>query len=74
MNFTTDLPKRNPLVSYIVASGFRYEKFLQISNKSIPAYRMHVVILKIKQGVQTDLVPINLFNGKLNGENGSDKK
>ena len=27
MNFTTDLPKRNPLVSYIVASAVRCEKF-----------------------------------------------
>ena len=27
MNFTTDLPKRNPLVSYIVASAVRCEKY-----------------------------------------------
>jgi hypothetical protein len=27
MNFTTDLPKKNPLVSYIVASATRCERF-----------------------------------------------
>ena len=27
MNFTTDLPKRDPLVSYIVASAVKCEKF-----------------------------------------------
>ena len=47
MNFTTDLPKRNPLVSYIVASAVRCEKFFPGQNKNNgPAYRMHAVILK----------------------------
>ena len=27
MNFTTDLPKKNPLVTYIVASAVKCEKF-----------------------------------------------
>lgn len=55
MNFTTDLPKRNPLVCYIVASAVRCEKFFQDSNKPGPIYRMHAVILKgegIKQAAQ----------------------
>ena len=47
MNFTTDLPKRNPLVSYIVASAMRCEKFFPESDKNGgPVYRMHAVILK----------------------------
>jgi len=47
MNFTTDLPKRNPLVSYIVASAVRCEKFFPGQNKGTgPVYRMHAVILK----------------------------
>lgn len=50
MNFTTDLPKRNPLVSYIVASAVRCEKFFPPGNKGGPVYRMHAVILKVKPG------------------------
>lgn len=46
MNFTTDLPKRNPLVSYIVASAVRCEKFFPGQTKGGPVYRMHAVILK----------------------------
>ena len=47
MNFTTDLPKRNPLVSYIVASAVRCEKFFPGQSKTGgPVYRMHAVILK----------------------------
>ena len=47
MNFTTDLPKRNPLVSYIVASAMRCEKFFPESDKNGgPVFRMHAVILK----------------------------
>ena len=47
MNFTTDLPKRNPLVSYIVASAVRCEKFFPGQSKTNgPVYRMHAVILK----------------------------
>lgn len=46
MNFTTDLPKRDPLVSYIVASAVKCEKFFPGSNDDGPVYRMHAVILK----------------------------
>ena len=47
MNFTTDLPKRNPLVSYIVASAMRCEKFFPGADKNGgPVFRMHAVILK----------------------------
>ena len=47
MNFTTDLPKRNPLVSYIVASAVRCEKFFPGTSKNAgPVFRMHAVILK----------------------------
>lgn len=45
MNFTTDLPKKNPIVSYIVASAVKCEKFFPGSQKDGPAYRMHAVIL-----------------------------
>ena len=48
MNFTTDLPKRDPLVSYIVASAVKCEKFFPGSNDDGPVYRMHAVILKKK--------------------------
>ena len=45
MNFTTDLPKKDPIVSYIVASAIKCEKFFPGSAKEGPAYRMHAVIL-----------------------------
>lgn len=45
MNFTTDLPKKDPIVSYIVASAVKCEKFFPGSAKEGPAYRMHAVIL-----------------------------
>ena len=50
MNFTTDLPKRNPLVSYIVASAVRCAKLFPetVSKTGPPVYRMHAVILKVK--------------------------
>ena len=48
MNFTTDLPKRNPLVSYIVAGAVRCEKFFPGQTKEGPIFRMHAVILKSK--------------------------
>ena len=43
MNFTTDLPKKNPLVSYIVASATQCER--RLSNARCPLFRMHAVIL-----------------------------
>ena len=49
MNFTTDLPKKDPLVSYIVASAVKCEKFFPgASTADGPVYRMHAVILKKK--------------------------
>lgn len=45
MNFTTDLPKKDPIVSYIVASAVKCEKFFPDSAKEGPVYRMHAVIL-----------------------------
>ena len=64
MNFTTDLPKRNPLVSYIVASAVRCEKFFPGQTKEGPVFRMHAVILKSKP---------HWVKNKENGSNG-DKK
>ena len=49
MNFTTDLPKRNPMVQYIVASAVRCEKMFPEGSKPGPIYRMHAVILKDNQ-------------------------
>lgn len=46
MNFTTDLPKNQPLVTYIVASAVRCEKFFPDCEGEGPCYRMHAVILK----------------------------
>lgn len=48
MNFTTDLPKRDPIVSYIVASAVKCEKFFPGSAKEGPVFRMHAVILTKK--------------------------
>jgi hypothetical protein len=48
MNFTTDLPKKLPVVSYIVASAIRCTKQFPESAKEGPVFRMHAVILKSK--------------------------
>jgi hypothetical protein len=48
MNFTTDLPKKDPIVRYIVASAIKCEKFFPGSSKEGPAFRMHAVILTKK--------------------------
>ena len=64
MNFTTDLPKRNPLVCYIVASAVRCEKLFPQNAKPGPIYRMHAVILKdngIKQGAVSGLKKVELY-------------
>lgn len=45
MNFTTDLPKWNPFVTYIVASAVKCEKFFPESKNEGPSFRMHAVIL-----------------------------
>ena len=52
MNFTTDLPKRRPYVTYIVASAVKCEKFFPNSRNEGPSYRMHAVILN-KSGSQS---------------------
>ena len=66
MNFTTDLPKRNPLVSYIVASAVRCEKFFPPGSKGGPVYRMHAVILKLRPGQPVGMTPHNPFNMEKN--------
>eukprot|EP00826_Nyctotherus_ovalis_P065847 TRINITY_DN9695_c0_g2_i10.p1 TRINITY_DN9695_c0_g2~~TRINITY_DN9695_c0_g2_i10.p1 ORF type:complete len:207 (-),score=13.17 TRINITY_DN9695_c0_g2_i10:95-715(-) len=50
MNFSTDLPKGDPLVSYIVASAMKCSQSFSKESKfkEIPCYRMHAVILKNK--------------------------
>lgn len=45
MNFTTDLPKKNPIVSYIVASAVKCEKYFPEAVEEGPVFRMHAVIL-----------------------------
>lgn len=55
MNFTTDLPKKDPIVSYIVASAVRCEKFFPGCSKEGPVFRMHAVILTKKQGQKAGL-------------------
>ncbi|CDW72180.1 UNKNOWN [Stylonychia lemnae] len=52
MNFTTDLPKKDPIVSYIVASAVKCEKFFPGSSKEGPVYRMHAVILTKRSETQ----------------------
>ena len=49
MNFTTDLPKSRPYVTYIVASAVNCERFFPNSKKEGPAFRMHAVVLN-KEG------------------------
>lgn len=61
MNFTTDLPKKDPLVSYIVASAVKCEKFFPGSNSDGPVYRMHAVILK-KKNYKLQLPPLTPTN------------
>jgi len=58
MNFTTDLPKKDPLVSYIVASAVKCEKFFPGCNTDGPVYRMHAVILK-KKSSKLQLPPLS---------------
>jgi hypothetical protein len=60
MNFTTDLPKRKPLVCYIVASAVRCEKFFPPESKPGPIYRMHAVILK-PEGIRENVKSHELY-------------
>ncbi len=52
MNFTTDLPKKRPYVTYIVASAVKCEKFFPECKNEGPSFRMHAVIIN-KEGQQT---------------------
>ena len=45
MNFSTDLPKSNPLVTYIVASAVECSYSTKAKEKQLPCFRMHAVIL-----------------------------
>lgn len=45
MNFTTDLPKKRPEVTYIVASAVKCERFFPNSKNEGPLFRMHAVML-----------------------------
>lgn len=68
MNFSTDLPKSNPLVTYIVASAMKCSRpsLDKCKFKEIPCYRMHAVILKNKRTfyITTSGNQILLNNGK----------
>ena len=45
MNFTTELPKKSPLVTYIVASAMRSAKLFPEAVTEGPCFRMHAVVL-----------------------------
>jgi hypothetical protein len=64
MNFTTDLPKKDPLVSYIVASAVKCEKYFPGSADDGPVYRMHAVILK-KSDARLQLDPCVAENSQI---------
>lgn len=64
MNFTTDLPKKDPLVSYIVASAVKCEKFFPGCTDDGPVYRMHAVILK-KKDPRLQLAPVSPKNNEV---------
>ena len=42
MNFTTDLPKKKPFVTYVVASAMKAN--MMENESDLPDYRMHAVI------------------------------
>jgi len=42
MNFTTDLPKKNPQVTYVVASAVKSNRIEQTEH---PLFRMHAVVI-----------------------------
>lgn len=44
MNFTTDLPKKEPSVTYIVASAVRCERLTSLPSNDPSLFRMHVVM------------------------------
>lgn len=71
MNFTTDLPKKNPIVSYIVASAVKCEKFFPESAKEGPVFRMHAVILT-RRPTKESLRESHTVTHKLTGKTKSD--
>ena len=65
MNFTTDLPKKNPVVSYIVASAIKCTKQFPESEKEGPVFRMHAVILKSRMAAKSTVLKAGQsFTGK----------
>ena len=44
MNFTTDLPKKKPYVTYVVASAMKSSILESDEEIDLPDYRMHAVI------------------------------
>ena len=77
MNFTTDLPKSDPIVSYIVASAVKCEKFFPGSGKEGPVFRMHAVILKKRKNIDANGsssgISFNKNNGSVKGKSGSQR-
>lgn len=69
MNFSTDLPKSCPMVSYIVASAMKCTKYFPGSSKEGPCFRMHAVILKSPSTLPLILVTVE-EQGQLNGGKG----
>ena len=67
MNFTTDLPKKDPIVSYIVASAVKCEKFFPGCSKEGPVFRMHAVILTKKPTPKGQAEGQGKKNGSSNG-------
>lgn len=66
MNFSTDLPKSKPLVTYIVASTMKSADVFPDNSKDLPCFRMHAVVLKFKgtlfkHGIESQM---KLNNGK----------
>ena len=57
MNFTTDLPKSNPMVSYIVASAMKCSRPSPGKTKESPCFRMHAVVLKNKSNFFCEIRP-----------------
>jgi len=66
MNFSTDLPKSKPLVTYIVASTMKPSDPLPDNTKEIPCFRMHAVVLKLKGTIFKREIEnqVKLNNGK----------
>ena len=57
MNFTTDLPKKHPKVTYIVASAVKCERFFPNSKNEGPLFRMHAVMLYKPDHASKQTVP-----------------